>query len=202
LLDEPLSALDGVTRAQLRPQLRSLLKQAGIPTVIVTHDRDEALMFADQMVVINDGTQRQVGSVEEVFARPKDLMVAQLAGVETIVRGKVLSNAAGIAVVQVGTTQLRAATGNEVPSDVHVCIRGEDVILERSTDLQASARNCLPAIVSQITSQGTLLRVELDAGFPLIALITRAACDELNLEPGSHISALVKAQSVHLLERG
>src|SRR5205823_795019 len=76
LLDEPLSALDQATRDELRPALRRLLAGFGIPVVLVTHDRAEAIALADQIVVMDRGRVLQRGSVEEVFSRPRDPAVA------------------------------------------------------------------------------------------------------------------------------
>ncbi|HET9553080.1 MAG TPA: ABC transporter ATP-binding protein, partial [Anaeromyxobacteraceae bacterium] len=76
LLDEPLSALDAPTREALRGELRHLLESSGVPAVVVTHDRTEALALGDRLVVLVDGTVRQVGPVHEVFSAPVDAEVA------------------------------------------------------------------------------------------------------------------------------
>jgi len=82
LLDEPLSALDAPTREELRPDLRGLLAAAGLPVVLVTHDRQEALDLADHLVVLVEGRVRQQGPARDVFARPADADVARVVGLE------------------------------------------------------------------------------------------------------------------------
>jgi molybdate transport system ATP-binding protein len=80
LLDEPLSALDSPTREALREELRSLLDRSGVPAVVVTHDRAEALALGHRLAVLVDGVIRQVGPVERVFAAPADAEVARVVG--------------------------------------------------------------------------------------------------------------------------
>ncbi len=80
LLDEPLSALDSPTRAELRRELRRLLTEWAIPTIIVTHDPAEVTAFADHVVVLCGGRVRQQGPVADVFDHPVDADVARIVG--------------------------------------------------------------------------------------------------------------------------
>ena len=206
LLDEPLSALDAPTRTRLRGELRRMLKGSGVPALVVTHDRDEALALGDRVVVVIDGTVRQVGPPVEVFDRPADAEVAAVVGVETVAEGKVLARDAGLVRVQVGDAQLtaladEASTGTG--DAVLVCIRAEDVALEapRGPSTLRSARNQLSARVTSVSPSGPLVRVDLDAGFGLTAYITRPALEELELSLGSPVLAVIKSPAVHLISR-
>src|ERR1019366_1020289 len=82
LLDEPLSALDAATRSRTRYELRRMLLTGGVPSIVVTHDRMEAVALGDWMAVMVDGRIRQTGPVQEVFRRPADPQVAESVGVE------------------------------------------------------------------------------------------------------------------------
>ena len=107
----------------------------------------------------------------------------------------------GLATVAVGTAQL-TALAEGLPDDrheVYVCIRAEDVVLLRNGAVQSSARNHLPVTVRGWSSEGPLLRVSLDAGFPLVALLTQSAGKELALQAGAEMVALIKAPQVHLI---
>jgi molybdate transport system ATP-binding protein len=85
---------------------------------------------------------------------------------------------------------------------VLVGIRAEDVMLVREDPAgQASARNRWRGVVVDLIDEGSLLRVELDCGFPLVARLTRQAAAELELVRGARVVALVKAPNVHLLSR-
>jgi molybdate transport system ATP-binding protein len=205
LLDEPLSALDGPTREPLRRELRNLLRTLDTPAVIVTHDRLEAMALADQVVVLHEGRVLQTGTVEQVFGRPADLTVAKIVGVETVVRGTVLGVESGLATVEVGParTHVLAVAGDEVVSgDVDVCVRAEDVMLQKHAPDDVSGRNKLKAVVTAIDQEGPLVRVSLDCGFPVAAVITRPAREELGLAVGETVVAIVKATAVHLIPRG
>ena len=80
LLDEPLSALDAPTRAELRRDLRQLLAGWAIPTLIVTHDPTEVVAFADEVIVLSNGRVLQHGPVQEVFTNPIDGEVRRIVG--------------------------------------------------------------------------------------------------------------------------
>jgi len=203
LLDEPLAALDTPTRLRLRGELRSLLRKLGIPTILVTHDRFEALALGDQLVVMADGRNQQSGCATEVFNRPANLAVAHIAGTETVLPAHVLKAVDGIVTVAVGDGKL-VAVAADFPADAlkaHVCIRAEDVMLVAEVLPEASARNRFSATVVAIERDGPLMRVELDCGFPLKALLTLQACAEMKLQPRSGIGVLIKAPHIHLIPR-
>jgi len=202
LLDEPLSALDAPVREQLRGALRRTLVDLGRPSIVVTHDRIETLALADTVVVMTDAGVRQAGPVHEVFSRPRDLDVAQVVGIETVEPGAIVEVRDGLATVEVSGVRLTAVAADYLGRDVFVCIRGEDVLLEREAPTVSSARNRLPARVTSRTAEGPLVRIGLDCGFPLTALVTRPACEELNLQIDDRVTALIKAPAIHLVGHG
>ena len=199
LLDEPLAALDAGLRESLRDELRLLLTQSRVPAVVVTHDRNEALVLGDDLVVMSEGRVLQAGAVLEVFNRPADAEVARIVGVETRQPGRVVAERDGLVEVEVGRARLVAVARPGIPREVLVCLRGEDVILQREPGPASSVRNRLTARVAGVQPAVPLTRIELDAGFPLFAWVTRPACDELGLAPGEEVTALFKASAVHLL---
>jgi molybdate transport system ATP-binding protein len=201
LLDEPLAALDLPLRDPMRRELRQFLRSIDVPSVVVTHDRVDALTLGDRMAVLSGGYIHQVGPVHEVFSRPVDLAVAASVGVETVVPGAVVENTDGLVTVRVGASQIRAAHAAVIAQSVFVCIRAEDVILETSPRGEVSARNQLTGCVTAVQPEGGVVRVTVDCGFSLSALITRPACDELRLREGSTVTAVVKATAVHLIPR-
>jgi len=80
LLDEPFGALDAKVRKELRDWLRRLHDEVHVTTVFVTHDQEEALEVADEIVVINDGRVEQVGSPEDLYDRPANEFVMRFLG--------------------------------------------------------------------------------------------------------------------------
>jgi len=203
LLDEPLAALDAPTRQRLRGELRRLLKEAAIPSVLVTHDRTDALVLGDDLVVMDGGRLLQQGPVHEVFSRPANLAVAGIVAVETVQPGRVLERG-DLVTIAIGENRLLGLAGDLPPrtTDVFVCIRAEDVILTKGEPVWRSPRNSLNAVVRELTLEGPMVRIDLDCGFALSALLTRQACDELGLKAGERVLALVKAPNVHLIPRG
>lgn len=201
LLDEPMSALDAVSREQLRHELRRLLTGFGIPVVFVTHDRGEAIALADQIVVMDRGQVQQTGTVFEVFNRPANVSVARLVGMETVISGRVTALQDGLAVVAVGNTSLLVAEPVAVGTEVYVCIRAADVVLQKGPFGSTSARNQLRGLIQSLTPDGPLVRVLVDCGFPLSALVTQLACREMALAPGDEVAALVKSPAIHLIVR-
>lgn len=204
LLDEPLTALDAPTRQRLRGELRRLLRQLGIPTIVVTHDRLEALSLGDHIAVMNEGRIVQRGPVQDVFSRPVNLAVAGIVAMETVQPGRVLEIQDGLATLLVGSVRLRAVA-NDLPPDtaeVFACIRAEDVILSNESEPHSSPRNRLSATVRAVVTEGPMTRIDLDCGFPLTALLTKQACEEMALKEGATVLALVKAPQIHLVSRG
>ncbi len=200
-LDEPLSALDAPTRERLRVDLRRVLREIRIPTLLVTHDRTEALSMADRMAVLIDGAIAQVGGVEEVFNRPASLAVAQAVGTETVASGRVVSQEGSIVQIDVSGTTVCAVSDDRISGPVFVCIRAEDVILEKEPAWRVSARNQLQGRVTAVDTQGALFRVSIDVGFPLHAGVTKNAVEELGLAPGCSAVALIKAPAIHVIQR-
>jgi molybdate transport system ATP-binding protein len=201
LLDEPLSALDVPTREQLRRELRRLLTELQLPTLLVTHDRVEAIGLGDHVVVFDQGRTCQTGPIHEVFTRPVDLSVAHILGVETVEPAKVVHTADGLATVAVGAAHLVALAPTAIDGEVYLCIRAEDVIVEKGAAAQSSARNRLVGRIRSLAREGPLIRLHVECGFPLMAVITHQACEELGLQPGETVTVLVKAPAIHLIPR-
>jgi molybdate transport system ATP-binding protein len=200
LLDEPLASLDVALKGKIIPYLTRVRDEFKIPMLYVTHDRFEARSLADEMVVLVKGKVLQAGPVADVFVRPANATVAKFVGVETLQPGLITNVNEGLAIVSVNNVTLTALAPAAPARAVFVCIRGEDVVLQRDVAV-SSVRNRLPAHILSIRPEGALFRVELDAGFPLFALITRPACTELGLREGDSITALVKTPAIHLVPR-
>jgi molybdate transport system ATP-binding protein len=205
LLDEPLSALDAPTREHLRRQLRDWLVELRMSTILVTHDRIEALALGDHVVVLEAGRVRQSGSVQQVFSAPVDVAVARIIGVDTIERGRVVQVADGFATIQVGPKQIiavaRSRRNGGSDGEVYVCIHAEDVMLEKSdaNSTQRGPSNRLLGHIRSLHREGPMVRVNLDCGFPLKAMVTNQACQNMGLQEGDEIVAMVNAQAIHLI---
>lgn len=124
LLDEPFSNLDAVLRQSTRDEIRSLLKKAGMTAVLVTHDQEEALSFADRIAVMNNGRVEQIGTPEEVYYRPRTRFVAQFLGTTNLITAEAIG---ATALTEFGRVNLdRPATGR-----VTLSIRPEHLTVEK-----------------------------------------------------------------------
>ncbi|HVN80025.1 MAG TPA: ABC transporter ATP-binding protein [Terriglobia bacterium] len=202
LLDEPLSALDDATRSRLRSELRRQLTEVRVPTIVVTHDRVEAIALGDRMAVLVAGRIQQTGPIQEVFSYPANEVVARSVGVETVLPGRIVAASNALVTVEVGPVRLTAVDPGDLPSpEVHVCIRAEDVILETRAGGQDSARNHLSGRITSVLPEGVLTRVAMDCGVPIMALVTRQSGEDLHLRQGDRVAAVIKATSIHLVSR-
>ncbi len=181
LLDEPLSALDARVRARLRGEIRDLQRRLGITTIMVTHDQEEALTMADRIVVMNRGRIEQVGTPDEVYARPATPFVADFIGRMNFLPGHLLAADR----VEVRGARLRfapplaAAPGRPVT----VCLRPEDVVV-RDVD---RGDNRLTAEVGVMEFIGNHFQTTLHVtgtGLDLFADLSINAVRDLGIRPG------------------
>ncbi|GHC77008.1 ABC transporter ATP-binding protein [Limoniibacter endophyticus] len=150
LMDEPLSNLDAKLRLEMRAEIRRIHNQLGATTIYVTHDQDEALSLADRIVVLRDGSIRQVGTPRELYESPHYLDVAEFMGFRNKVAGKVVRARDGQVTISVNGTELTGtATSPLSPGDeALLAARGDDVI-EGS-----SGPNAIHATVETIEYRG------------------------------------------------
>lgn len=85
LLDEPLSALDAQVRGELRDEILQLQRSLGIPTLMVTHDQEEALALADKIICMNQGVVVQAGTPRELYHKPATRFVADFMGTSNLI---------------------------------------------------------------------------------------------------------------------
>ncbi len=203
LLDEPFAALDAPSRLALSDDVGRILAETPVTTVLVTHDRGEALALADRLAVMIGGQIRQLDLPSRVFAAPCDEEVAAFVGVENIIPGRVETQAGGLATIRIAGTAMQAVCDWAVGQGVLVLLRPEDITLTLVDGplRPSSARNLLSGTVSRVTSLGPLARVAVDCGFPLVVTITHQSLLDLGLAPGVAVHASFKATAVHTIRR-
>jgi putative spermidine/putrescine transport system ATP-binding protein len=151
LLDEPLSNLDAKLREAVRVEIRQLQQQLGITTVMVTHDQEEALIMADRMVVMSEGSVRQVGTQRALYEQPADRFVAGFVGRSNLLSGTIV--APGSFQTEGGLTI--ACTGG-APGSAVIAVRPERVVL--GSDV-ASFDNRLAGTVEFVSYLGASIDV-------------------------------------------
>jgi len=207
LLDEPLANIDQSSRENLRSDLFEVLKEYGKSIIYVTHDRNEAMVLADDIAVMDEGKILQFAEKEEIFRRPKDEFIARFVGVETLIDGVVLKSDVNVCKIEVtlenGSTELYAVGCESKGTGVTLAIRPEDVILynTRVSFRKSSAMNIFKGRITEIKDTGMFKKIEIDCGFPLISFVTQNSVNRLKLAAGREITASVKASSVHMFKR-
>ena len=193
LLDEPLSALDAHTRAAVRSELRELLESFGLPTLLVTHDYEDAAALAGRIGVIVDGRLLQIGTPAELIAAPADPFVASFTG-GNLLRGEATLGAGGLTIVRLEDgTEL--ASADEVYGAVGVIVYPWDVSLSR-TPIAGSALNHVTRAVTSIVPVGNRVRVGVG---PLTAELTAHSAEQLAFERGDEAHATFKATATRLV---
>jgi len=189
LLDEPLSALDLTSRAEVRRDLRRHLESFAGVRLLVTHDPLEAMALAGRIVILEDGKLVQSGTPAEVCARPRSAYAADLAGVNLLrgrARGDRIEIDGGGALVASGAPD----------GDVFAVIHPRAVALHRSAP-EGTPRNVWRGCVEAIDHEGHRARVRVEGPFPIVAEITAAAAAELALDRGGEVWVSVKASEVN-----
>ncbi|MDO8886887.1 ABC transporter ATP-binding protein [Candidatus Oleimmundimicrobium sp.] len=202
LFDEPLSSLDKKVRENLREELRIILKRMNQTSLFVTHDQTEALVIADRIAIMRDGKIVQVGKPDEIFNSPVNEFVADFVGVETVLEGKVVSRLNELAVVDVNGAKVEVISNVSIGEKVLLGIRPENVTVSISKEKKSSsARNNFNAKIVKLTSLGAVIKVNLNCGFPLIALITKQSAEEIGLKEGGEVTASFKSTAVHVIRK-
>ncbi|MBX5457328.1 MAG: ATP-binding cassette domain-containing protein [Thermogemmatispora sp.] len=213
LLDEPLAALDVQTQREVRQELRRLLGKIGITTIFVTHNHLEALLFGDQILVLDNGQVIQQGSRRELLERPRSAYIAELVGLNFL-RGQLVAretSALCTLAINGGSRPLLVSAVLDEGEVAHISDAQEAcvVIDPRSITLyrtppEGSARNIFSGEVVQILplSAGhspahdgrVRVSIEIDPALPpLTAEITEESLQRLELHEGSPIYAGFKA---------
>jgi molybdate transport system ATP-binding protein len=201
LLDEPLSALDVSTRAKATRALLELLAEAAVPTVMVTHDFDEAAAIADEVAVIEAGRIVQRGNAEELSAHPASAFVADLTGA-VVLSGAASPRSDGLTEIALdgGGTVLSTDVG---AGRVAISVHPWEITLEPAGEtIDSSARNHLRGRVSSVRVVGNRLRIGVEAGQPIVAEVTADARDQLGLGPGQTVVASWKATATRIVAAG
>lgn len=135
LLDEPFSALDGSTRGKLQRELRTLLNELKIPTVLVTHDLEEAYSFGDQIAAFESGRILQFGDKEEVLRRPSTRKTARLLGTKNFFDGVVVKSDKQGLEMAVGAFILKTPPAHlSIGQKITALIRPSDLLLGTAID--------------------------------------------------------------------
>lgn len=144
LLDEPLSALDARVRAEMRTEIRDVQRRLGIPTIMVTHDQEEALTMADKIVCMKEGRIEQVGTPQELYGSPQTRFVADFVGLSNLLDEQTVARLSPDLLIH-------KPEGSEMQL---LALRPEQIGLRPESDGEAT--------VAQITFLGNITRITVE----------------------------------------
>jgi ABC-type sulfate/molybdate transport systems ATPase subunit len=196
LLDEPLAALDAHTRAAVRAELRRHLREAALPTLLVTHDYEDAAALADRVAILVQGRIVQTGEPAELIAAPVSPFVAGFTGAN-VLPGTARPAAGGLTEVTLADGS-RLLSTDAAEGEVGVVVYPWEIALAHEAQPD-SALNHVRAPIVGVVPIGNRLRVQIG---PLTAEVTAASAERLGLRPGEVVVASFKATGTRLLPRG
>lgn len=192
LLDEPLSSLDANLRHQLQSHLRQLQRTTGVTTVIVTHDREEAMGVSSRIVVLDRGRVQQVAAAPDLYRAPATAFVMRFTGECNLVHGVVTGD--GRVDIPAFGRVVTAPAGCPVGSVAQVGFRPEHVSV-------TVAGAGLPAVVVDAAFLGPVVTYELRVGdradAPVIVARHDTATGGEVLRPGDHVSISIPSPAFH-----
>jgi molybdate transport system ATP-binding protein len=195
LLDEPLAALDSHTKAEVRHELAELLEELSLPTLLVTHDYEDAAALADEVGVLVDGRLRQLGAPAELVARPRDAFVASFTGAN-LLRGRARRGEGNLTAVRLESGE-DLYSADEADGDVGVVVYPWEVSVARAHTAESdSALNVLRGQVGSLVEVANRVRVRIG---PVTAEVTAASADRLELAAGGVAYATFKATGTRLV---
>jgi sulfate/thiosulfate transport system ATP-binding protein len=173
LLDEPFGALDARVRQDLRRWLDELHRELGVTSLLVTHDQEEALELANQIVVMHEGKVEQFGTPSEIYDDPATSFVAGFVGSANVIHGRVVDGH-----VHLGTINVPGADHLEEGSPATAYVRPHDIRIATNGHADPDAAS-VKAKIERITSLGWLARIGLRLSDDQV-LIAHMPQDELN----------------------
>lgn len=174
LLDEPLSALDAKVRGQLRDEIRRVQRALGIPTLMVTHDQEEALALADKIICMNHGVVVQAGTPEDLYHRPATRFVAEFMGTSNLLTAE-----------EAGRHFPHLLASRPAAAQPYLaCVRPEQIDLTPAADGAAEVRS--------ISFLGNLRRLEVDSPAGVLLVETHGANP---CRPGDRVDLQIKAEA-------
>ncbi len=200
LMDEPLSNLDAKLRVETRTEIKRLQRELGITTIFVTHDQAEAMALADRIAVMDKGIVQQVGSPNEIYARPANTMVAQFIGSPAMntLNGSYDSTTQGEISIEVYAKPFKwkRKEAEHIPDSGNLIVgfRPEDASFDPGSSSDATGIRAEAYMTEPV---GTHAIVTLKVGERLIKIL---APSEITPEIGEQGNILVREGRVHIFD--
>ncbi|POO86046.1 ABC transporter ATP-binding protein [Clostridium sp. 3-3] len=172
LLDEPFAAIDAKVRHELRSWLKDMINKVGVTSIFVTHDQDEAIEVADEIIITNHGTIEQKGSPLEIYKNPKTSFVAQFIGQSTVLED--CRNLKGFDMKDIGEK---------------VVIRPEFIKLSKKNEYKQYVSVTEEGRVTDISFRGSYLEIKVSVGNLILSAVR--SLEEPPVEIGEDVDVLI-----------
>ena len=204
LLDEPLAALDAITKSSIIADLRAWNEAHGIPIIYVTHSLEEAFAVGEAVVVLEAGKIIASGSPMEVLDAPRQETIAQLAGFENLFDATVASlhedRGTMVCALSGSALELEVPLTHTGPgARLRVAIRAGDIMIARSRPHEISARNVFAGSITSIRTEEHSAIAVVEAGRTFEVRLTLGSREDLHLQPGTQVWLVIKTYSCHLV---
>ena len=200
LMDEPLASIDIQHRFEILPFIQRVREKTGITIIYVTHALEEVIFIADQIILLSEGQVTAQGTVEEIMSRldlhPMTSRFDAGAVISATYSGYDREFDLGELSFDGGTLRI-AGLNAEIGIHLRAHIRARDVSLMLDKPKDTSVLNVFKGELIEIRhEEGPQLDLLINIGTPLIARITRKSLNDLNLDIGSKVYAMIKAVAI------
>jgi len=199
LLDEPVCALDEVTRQQVCAQLSDIQRRLGLTTVHVSHNLEEAFSVADRAAILHDGLLQQVGTLDELLRRPNSEFVARFMRCENLFCSEVIGRGARDSDSRVKLGGIELQISGRHSGKLMLMIRPEDLLVRPASRHNGKGENIIRATLVRWRDCGGYVRVELDEPIRLVAHMTHAEFADLHEKHHTDVVAELDLNNIHVL---
>lgn len=172
LLDEPFAAIDAKVRQELRSWLKDMIGKLGITSIFVTHDQDEAIEVADEIIITNKGRIEQMGTPSEVYRKPETAFTASFFGQPSILED-----------------HSKLKTFEQIPGAERAIVRPEFVKITKKNEFQKFKSSVSEGIVERTAFRGSNIEIWIRVGD--IVLTARRGFDEPMVSVGEKVDVFV-----------
>jgi molybdate transport system ATP-binding protein len=203
LLDEPLSSLDGGTKAEIIDDLRTWNQERRIPILYVTHNHEEVFALGEQVLSLEHGRIIAEGAPIDIVTAPPRQSMAQIAGFENLLDAIVVGEKHGMTVCRmVGTSlEIQVPLTRVIPgTSVHVGIKAAEVLLSASEPKMISACNVIHGRIRQVKPTGPRVELRIEGGAEFRVHLPSSQFEFLNLSEHNDTWLIIRPQSCHLIQ--
>ena len=199
LLDEPVCALDELTRQNICSLLLRIQRKLSLATIQVSHNLEEAFSVADRAGVLHKGELQQTGPLDELLRKPNSEFVARFMRCENIFCGEVTGPAGEGLVSRVKVGEVQIQIPGRHSGGVKFIIRPEDVLVTCVGKGDSKSENEFAVSLVRWRDYGGYVRAELDGSLNLVVRMSGAAFDELKAGGNRQLRAVLRLENIHIL---